>query len=83
MISPGAKPAWEGAHAGLKSPTGSKTGTVTVEGLYIRFNLNKGLYTFKRLFKNLLDVTETKGNVKIKDLSEPVCIEKIMLAAEA
>lgn len=43
VISPGAKPAWKGTHAGLKSPTGSETGTVTVDGLYVRFNLNKGV----------------------------------------
>lgn len=48
VISPGAKPAWEGAPEGLKSPTGSETGTVTVDGLYIRFNLNKGFYIFRK-----------------------------------
>lgn len=73
----------EGAHTGLKSPTRSKTGTLTVDGLYIMLNLNKGFCTFKRIFKNLLDATETKEHVKIKDLSEAVCIEKIMLASES
>lgn len=46
------------------------------------FNLNKGASTFKRIFKNLLDATETKENVKIKDLCEPVCIEKTILASK-
>lgn len=46
------------------------------------FNLNKGASTFKRISKNLLDATEIKENVKIKDLCEPVCIEKTMLASK-
>lgn len=51
-------------------------------GLYIMFNLNKGVSTFKRIFKNLWDATETKENDKIKNLCEPVCIEKILLASK-
>lgn len=82
MIFLGVKFVWEGVYVGFKFFIGSKIGIVIVEGLYIRFNLNKGFYIFKRFFKNLLDVIEIKGNVKIKDFFELVCIEKIMLVVE-